>query len=209
MNRTALINHLISLRNYKSYLEIGLNCPDHNYNHIVVDHKECVDPYGDYEFKDRDDYSENNLPDDIKAVLTYHMTSDEMFEKMPMDKKFDIIFIDGLHQAEQVLKDAKNSLLHLNEGGIILMHDCLPIGEEFTHFPRTSNGIWYGSTWKVIPTLKKAGLQVYVYNDDCGIGILPYQDFSSYPSEILNVSYSDYFNENFKENLNVIFDENI
>ena len=45
MNRTEIINRLIEKSNYKNYLEIGLDNPDNNYNHIVCENKECVDPF--------------------------------------------------------------------------------------------------------------------------------------------------------------------
>ena len=50
---------------------------------------------------------------------THKMTSDEFFYNN--NDKFDIIFIDGLHQYEQVIKDVKNSLNCLTKNGII---DC-------------------------------------------------------------------------------------
>ena len=52
------------------------------------------------------------------------MTSDEFFSQNK--ETFDLIFIDGLHIHEQVLKDIDNSLNVLNENGVILLHDCLP-----------------------------------------------------------------------------------
>ena len=40
--------------------------------------------------------------------------------------KFDVIFIDGLHEYEQCQRDCLNSMKFLNDGGIILFHDFLP-----------------------------------------------------------------------------------
>jgi predicted O-methyltransferase YrrM len=53
-----------------------------------------------------------------------HITSDAFFERSMV--KFDVIFIDGLHEEHQVDRDIVNSLQHLNPGGIIVLHDCLP-----------------------------------------------------------------------------------
>ena len=39
---------------------------------------------------------------------------------------FDIIFLDGLHNYEQTIKDINNALKFLNEKGAIIVHDCLP-----------------------------------------------------------------------------------
>ena len=45
---------------------------------------------------------------------------------MKIIQKFDIIFIDGLHEYDQVKKDIVNSLKFIDEKGFILIHDLLP-----------------------------------------------------------------------------------
>ena len=57
------------------------------------------------------------------------LTSDEFF--LRNNKKFDCIFIDGLHEYTQVKKDIINSVSCLNPNGVILVHDCLP--KSFFH----------------------------------------------------------------------------
>ena len=52
------------------------------------------------------------------------MTSDDFFRDNK--EKFDLIFIDGLHETNQVDRDIENSLKFINKGGTILLHDCLP-----------------------------------------------------------------------------------
>lgn len=59
--RHELINHLIRVNNYKSYLEIGTNNGD-NFRKVKCDYKACVDPVKKYK------------------KLTYHMDSDKAFE---------------------------------------------------------------------------------------------------------------------------------
>ena len=52
------------------------------------------------------------------------MTSDDFFR---INKnKFDVIFIDGLHEYQQAVNDIENSLGCLNENRVILLDDCLP-----------------------------------------------------------------------------------
>jgi predicted O-methyltransferase YrrM len=55
---------------------------------------------------------------------TIRKTSDDFFKNNNV--KFDIIFIDGLHEYSQVKKDIKNSLIFLNDDGVIFLHDCMP-----------------------------------------------------------------------------------
>ena len=45
MKRIDIINHLIKQRDYKSYLEIGVQYPHSNYDLINVDYKVGVEPF--------------------------------------------------------------------------------------------------------------------------------------------------------------------
>ena len=91
MNRTEVINYLTTTKAYKSYLEIGVQYPQSNYDLINVDYKVGIEPYpiGDWSNK-------NIMP----------VTSDEWFKDL--QEKYDIIFIDGLHTREQCLADILN-----------------------------------------------------------------------------------------------------
>ena len=95
MNRWNIINSLIDEFDYKSYLEIGVRRRG-NFNRINCVLKDGVDPNGQGNYK---------------------TTSDKFFALPNVKKKkWDIIFIDGLHIDEQVNRDIKNSLKHLTEG---------------------------------------------------------------------------------------------
>jgi hypothetical protein len=72
-----------------------------------------------------------------------------MYFLIPTKKKFDFIYIDGLHTYEQAVNDIKNSLNFLNENGIILLHDCLPKKIWNQIVPRIY-GHWNGDVWKAI-----------------------------------------------------------
>lgn len=132
MTRYQLINKLIKKFNYQSYLEIGVadgSC----FDRIEIINKESVDPATDVKY--------------ILAKPTYKMTSDEFF--INNTKTYDIIFIDGLHHSDQVDKDIKNSLRILNEGGMILLHDCNAVTEISQRVPRETS-YWVGDVWKSI-----------------------------------------------------------
>ena len=49
-------------------------------------------------------------------------TSDQYFEQNP-DKKYDFIYIDGSHKAEEVLDDCVSSWKILNKGGLLILDD--------------------------------------------------------------------------------------
>lgn len=159
MKRTDIINELIRRNNYKSYLEIGVG-NGMSYQSIYCENKESCDPYND-----EDDGS-------CLDVITYNMTSDDMFYYMDPNKKYDIIFIDGLHSGNQVLKDLWNSLQHITENGMILIHDSFPPVESLCRYPRTNETSWWGSVYKIYPILLSEGIDFSILCDDCGIGII-------------------------------------
>jgi len=111
MNRTEIINALIEKHDYKSFLEIGVN------NGINMKGVECKDKIG---------VDPAPTPEG-EAYTTHKMTSDDYF--LTNVRKFYIIFVDGLHHADQVYKDIKNGLDHLNKGGAIVCHDMSPRAE--------------------------------------------------------------------------------
>ncbi len=92
-NHTQLLNALIEKYNLKSYLEIGVQNKANNYNKIICPVKVGVDPaVNDSEIRG--------------------MTSDEYFEAIKNNNPapvFDLIFLDGLHHADQVKRDFENS----------------------------------------------------------------------------------------------------
>jgi hypothetical protein len=212
MNRTDVLNDIIKKKGYNSYLEIGLDDPRSNFMKIACEHKESCDPYvGSDNIKD----PKNN--EDIKKFLTYYMTSNEMFSRIPDYKKWDIVFIDGLHMKEQVLNDVLNSMKHLNPNGTIVLHDCYPHREECQIVPRMCSE-WNGDVWKTIAYLSYNGVKLNVLNVDYGIGIIPYQkielihdtvymdflkwdDFVEHKNEMLHVIEEDNINEFILEKL--------
>jgi hypothetical protein len=153
-HRSDLINYLIQKNNFKRYLELG------------VSFGECIDLI-DIEIKDGVDPMPNS------DAVNYAMTSDEFFEQIPSTQKYDIIFIDGWHQFEQVIKDVNNSLDHLSESGIILLHDCNPESEELAS-RNPNGGAWTGDVWKAILHFRSSNskINVNVVDTDYGVGIV-------------------------------------
>jgi hypothetical protein len=152
MKRYDIIRHLIEQRGYKSYLEIGV-LGNETYNSLpTLDVKHSVDPNG-------------------QAV--FNVTSDEFFERH-CNQSYDIIFIDGLHLAEQVQRDIENSLTHLNDGGIIVVHDCLPSAEYEQLREGVSGKPWTGDVWKAFAALRadRRDLIMRVVDTDYGCGLI-------------------------------------
>jgi len=171
VQRFEIINELIKKNNYSTYLEIGVRNPNDCYNHIVCEFKEGVDPCIEEEHP-----------------VTYKMTSDEFFKTHK--KKYDIIFIDGLHIDEQVERDIINCLNSLNENGIIVLHDCNPPSlhfarEEYYDFSTHAGILWNGTVWKAIVNVRENINNIYtsVVDTDWGIGLIKK---SENPNPIIN-----------------------
>lgn len=207
MTHTDIINFLIKNRHYSSYLEIGLSEPNDNFTKILCENKESVDPYlnesNEYDSK----VSKDNLPDNVRECLTYLMTSDEMFEILPKDKKYDLIFIDGLHTEEQCCKDIVNSMKHLNKYGCIVVHDTIPINEETQKRVRESSA-WNGDVWKSIVKLNRTNLKFKTVNADCGVTVIEYEEFPNYGDYLLD-SGLDYKNDFSLNDLHTILESDV
>ena len=177
MKRTDIINILIQKYGYKSYLEVGTQDPTSNFDLIEVDHKVSIDPFP-------------------RGEVTFVGTSDEYFNSITEDVKYDIIFIDGLHHNDQVLKDIENSLNHLSKNGTIVCHDCLPTTKTMQARVDTG-GAWTGDVWKAIAELRveRIDLDISVVDTDFGCGIIrrgtnipyePQQDYLTYSYYSIN-----------------------
>ena len=193
MKRTDIINKLIKFHGYQSYLEIGVD-DGINIKAINIAEKTGVDP---------DPKTKIYYPEIIST------TSDDFFKNN--NKTFDIIFIDGLHHADQVYKDIYNSLHFLNSGGTIVLHDMLPTDEGMLAVPRIQS-VWTGDCWQAFVTVRSENkdLAMQVVNTDFGCGIickgkqelisykkLDYSSFVANKQEWMNIISVDDFNKKF------------
>ncbi len=151
-NHTQLLNALIEKYGLKSYLEIGVQNPANNFDKINIEdsHKQGVDP----DVEGRPDILQHD--------------SDWFFNNYNEGFKFDLIFIDGLHHADQVKRDFENSLRCLSDNGFIVIHDVLPENEEGTKVPRETK-MWWGDVYKFAMNMQKYyGLKFKTFDIDNG-----------------------------------------
>ena len=134
------------------------------------------------------------------------MTSDDFFKKYS-DLKFDVIFIDGLHEYDQCKKDCINSMKQLNHDGIIFFHDFLPRSFFEEKVPRKQKS-WSGDIWKVAIELSKSkNIDFKIINIDMGIGMLKLKKDFEYRSidGIKNKDFNDFLE--YRETLPIINSE--
>lgn len=88
----------------------------------------------------------------------FEQTSDDFFSKSVLDalenRRLDLTFIDGLHEAHQALRDFVNAEKHSSESSFILMHDVIPLNSA-TATPERHTFFWSGDVWRTLITIKR------------------------------------------------------
>jgi hypothetical protein len=183
--RTDLLNFLAEKYNLQRYLEIGVQYKQ-NFNKIICRAKVGVDP-------------------DPASGVHYCMTSDAFFTYAIGSHEYDLIFIDGLHTAEQVKKDFENALKVLSPNGFIVLHDCNPEKEEHTIVPRPKpTGHWNGSCYKFAAAFHGYHRNRYTVDIDNGCMVFTPHRAPMCEVPVLNNISWDYFDTHRKELLNLI-----
>lgn len=175
----TIINKIIQIKNYKTYLEIGVQYAN-NYNKIKIDTKTGIEPTYDHQ--------------DTTIIKT---TSDNYFKNNK--NKYDIIFIDGDHNEETVTRDIQNSLRDLNPDGTIILHDAYPPDENHTN-PNLC-GTVYKAIWKHRQT---KGTKTLTYAGDYGVCLIK-KDNNSPQAKTKVTNYNDY-KKNAIDILNIQYD---
>ena len=183
MLRSEIINNFIAKRGFTRYLEIGTDAGD-CFRNINAPIRISVDP-------------------NPHSTAAYVMTSDEFFKVFAHTdtEKFDIVFIDGLHEHNQVWRDIENALTMLNPNGVIVLHDCIPTSERMQEYHDTpqSGYAWTGDVWKAfVKARSELPYLAYTIPDDMGCGIIDTAQkkrkgsTSALPADMEAMSYSDF-----------------
>lgn len=147
-NRLSVVNLLLSHKPNAAYLEIGCD-KDEMFNAVICSDKTGVDP---------------------RRGGTHRMTSDDFFKQNT--RKFDVVFIDGLHIYEQVRRDILNSIACLKPGGWIALHDMFPLDWVEEHVPLISQSEWTGDVWKAAFELAQSkDIDFRLLKIDHGVGV--------------------------------------
>ena len=169
-----LINDLISDLNYKSYLELGVSVGE-SWKLISCENKIGVD-------------NNINVANEFDGVI--HATTDDYF--LNNKDKFDLIYIDALHEKNQVYKDFKNSFNVLNDSGVIIFHDVNPFDISQTHF--NSSGDVFELWIELAKTYKVYIIKNEYDGDSVGIFI------KSENSKFIDIEVKDYTYQFFSKN---------
>jgi hypothetical protein len=153
--RYDVINWFAHRGRAEHYLEIGAR-NGRTLQRVRVKHKVGVDPDPQVE---------------LPGVTIHAQTSDAFFAANT--QRFDLVFVDGLHLSEQVLRDTLNALACLTPGGAVLLHDCSPQTEAAAARGRTVKA-WNGDVWKAVVYLRRKRPELFcrVLDLDQGIGVV-------------------------------------
>ncbi len=136
----------------QSYLEVGVYAGG-TFNAVNFPRKVAVDP--------------NFMFDTRTAAgpgIDFHeLRSDEYFTSPDHHERFDLIFLDGLHEFRQTLRDFINALDYSHAASVIVLDDVLP-NDVFSALPDVSRAYrfrelnrpgnpdrsWHGDVYKVV-----------------------------------------------------------
>lgn len=149
------LNHLAAALNCRSYLEIGVETGQ-TLLQICVPQRTGVDPCFLFDWQAHQG----------RDGLQFHpCASDDFFATLDPDRRFDLIFIDGLHTFEQTYRDVLHALRHSHARTVILIDDTMPSDvfsacrdeqqclELRSRFSDCKDRSWHGDTYKVVPLL--------------------------------------------------------
>ena len=168
--RWGRLNTLGNLIDARSYLEVGVYAGA-TFNQVGIENKIAVDPKFAFDFNE---YQSDN-------VLFFEMESDEFFAKHTKSNlKFDIIYLDGLHEFEQTFRDLLNCLSFVHDQSLILIDDTLPKHYAASQKLKSDNLLirkafdvydnsWMGDVYRIVPAIHDF-LPMYSYLTFPGLG---------------------------------------
>lgn len=152
MNTAERIQTISQFFPIKKYLEVGV-FNGATFNALNIPYKVAVDPNFRFDYQ----------PLASDSVHFFQETSDAYFSREAKKEQFDLIFLDGLHEFSQTLRDFINALEHSHTQTIFIIDDvfpsdifsAIPNQEECYYFrkmltPTSIDGSWHGDVFKTI-----------------------------------------------------------
>ena len=164
MDRLALLRRLAEVLGARRYLEIGV-WEGRTFAGLadLIPDRVGVDP-------------------DPRARATVRQTSDEYFAALVEGpcEPFDLVFVDGLHERRQVVRDVRNAIEVSAPHGVVVVHDCNPPDERSVRVPTSDDerrsfqtSLWCGDVWRGWLDLRvDLERPLLVYGPDLGCGLV-------------------------------------
>lgn len=145
------LTQIAAVNDAKAYLEVGV-ASGKTFLNVDFALKHAVDP----------EFLFDTRPFETATTQFFEMTSDEFFVNYAdVVRKYDLIFLDGLHTFEQTFRDLCSSMAHSHDKTIWIIDDVVP-SDVFSAVPRQRlaykyrklNGgrgrAWHGDVFKLI-----------------------------------------------------------
>lgn len=174
VRRPEVMQAFLDLYDAPRYLEIGV-AKGRTFHALKAAHKVAVDP----KFKFDLDAAKAENPN-----AAYHqVTSDEYFGSIRKpDEQFDVVYIDGLHTADQTIRDLLNVLLCTHERSVIIIDDVRPSSyaasmhsipqwqQVVAADPEAARRGWMGDVYRLVQFVESflQGLSYAVIEDNHG-----------------------------------------
>jgi hypothetical protein len=151
MNHSARrANKLAKHLGARRYLEIGVNTGA-KFLKIEIEERTGVDPRFAFDF-------EQSINERTRLIP---LTSDRFFATEPLLPPYDMVFIDGLHTFEQVVRDFANTLLRTHSRSVVVLDDTFPSDvysalrdpNASVRFRKAAGGdghAWSGDVFKIV-----------------------------------------------------------
>ena len=160
---STIINNLKNIENL-SYLELGI-FDNKNFNQIK---------------------SNNKLSVDLNGLAMFTGSTDEFFNQLDPNKKFDIIFIDANHDIDFVVRDFNNAVKHATQW--VLIHDMIPPSRKYIQSRFCSD------SYKLLMFfLQETKFNVYPMNNNMGLTLIKMPaDSVNLSKKYLSINYDDF-----------------
>lgn len=118
ISRNRIVQGVLDLFEAPDYLEVGVN-KGMTFNALQAATKVAVDPKFLFDYE--------GVAKTVPGTSFYEITSDDYFGRVATrDTSFDVIYLDGLHTAEQTIRDLINAISFLRADGVIIIDDVFP-----------------------------------------------------------------------------------
>ncbi len=143
------VNALAARIGARRYLEIGVQRGP-TFRDVTIEERVGVDPK----------FLFDTAAVENEKTRLHAMTSDEFFAREAGTRIFDIVFIDGLHVFEQVVRDLTNTLAWTDWQSAILIDDTIP-NDVYSSHPKQGEALrlrhaagqrgaeWHGDVFKI------------------------------------------------------------
>jgi hypothetical protein len=122
---------------------------------------------------------EGNATGNRSRTYLFQMPSDAFFAtenvRALLGKPVDMVFLDGMHRFEFLLRDLIGAESACHPRSLILLHDCVPLNPRMAlrrwlpggPAEKETAGFWTGDVWKLLPILRKYRPDLRIHVLDC------------------------------------------